>query len=71
MNICCHTRFITVRSRGKKTFIVTKNRRTILPKRNILESHNMRGTFYQRKKTKKSLKNITASKTIMHNNGKI
>jgi len=35
------------------------------------EGHNMRRTFYGSKKTKKSLKNITASETIMLKNGKI
>ena len=56
---------------GKDTFIDVKNRRTILPKRNILKSHNIRRTFYRSKKTKKSLKKITATETIMLNNGKI
>jgi len=56
---------------GEKTFIVAKNRRTIPPERNILKSHNMRRTFYRSKKTKKTLKNITATETIMLNDGKI
>jgi len=71
MNIGCNSRLIAVNCRGKKTFIVVKNRRTILPKRNMLKSYNMRRTFYQSKKTKKSFKNITASETIMPNNEKI
>jgi len=56
---------------GKKTFIVAKNRRTIPPKRNVLKSDNVRRTFYRSIKTNKSLKNITATETIMLNNGKI
>jgi len=71
MNIGCHSRLIIVSFWGEKTFIVTKDRRTIPPKRNVLKSHNMRRTFYRGKKTKKSLKNITATETIMLNNGKI
>jgi len=55
----------------KKTFIVAKTRRTIPPERNILKSHNVRRTLYRMKKTEKSLKNITATETIMLNNGKI
>ena len=71
MNIVCNPRLITVICWRKKTFIVAKNRRTVPPKRNVLKSHNMRRTFYRGKKTKKSFKNITASETIMQNNGKI
>jgi hypothetical protein len=71
VNIGCNSRLIIVCCRRKKTFIVAKNRRTIPPKRNVLKSHNMRRTFYRGKKTKKSLKNITATETIMLNNGKI
>jgi len=57
--------------RGKKTFIIAKNRRRMLPKRNILKSNDRRRTFYRSKKNKKSLKNITATETIMLNKGKI
>jgi len=71
VNIGCYSRLIAVSGWRKKRFIVGKNRRTILPKRNILKSHNMRRTFYRSKKTKKTLKNITATETIMLNNGKI
>ena len=71
MNIGCNPRLITVSCWRKKTFIVTNNRRTVPPKRNILKSHNMRRILYRSKKTKKSLKNITATETIMLNNGKI
>jgi len=71
VNIGCNSRLIAVSCWGKKTFIVAKNRRTVLPERNILKSHNIRRTFYQSKKTKKSLKNITANKTIMLKNGKV
>jgi len=71
MNIGCNSRLIAVSCGRKKTFIVAKNRRTIPSERNILKSHNVRRTFYRSKKTKKSLKNITATETIMLNNGKI
>jgi len=71
MNINSNTGFVTIGRRRKKTFIITKNRRRIPPKWNILESNNMRGTFYSSKKTKMSLKNITATEAIMMNNGKI
>jgi len=71
VNIGCNPRLITVRCWRKKTLIVAKNRRTVPPKRNILKSHDMRRAFYRSKKTKKSLKNITATETIMLNNGKI
>jgi len=71
MNISCHSGFIAVSWRGKKTYIVAKNRRTVPPESNILKSDNMRRTFYQSKKTKNTLKNITATETIMLNNGKI
>jgi len=54
--------------RGEKTFIITKNRRTLLSKRNILKSNDKRRTFYRSKKKKKGLKNITATETIMLNN---
>jgi len=71
MNIGCNSRLIAVSCGREKTLIVAKNRRTVPPKRNVLKSHNMRRTFYRCKKTKKSLKNITATETIMLNNGKI
>jgi len=73
MNISCDLRLISIICRGKKTLIVAKNRRTILPERNILKSHNMRRTFYRCRKTKKRLKSITGpyTETIMLNNGKI
>jgi len=71
VNIGCNSRLIAVSFRRKKSFIVAKNRTTIPPERNILKSHNVRRTFYRSKKTKKSLKNITATKTIMLNNGNI
>jgi len=71
MNLGCNLRVITVSCGRKKAFIVAKNRRTVPPKRNVLKSHHMRRTFYRSKKTKKSLKNITATETIMLNNGKI
>jgi len=67
----CNSKLIAVSSWRKKTFIVAKNRRTIPPERNILQSHNMRRTFYRSKKTKRSLTNITATDRIMLNNGKI
>jgi len=66
-----NSRVIAVSCWRKKTCIVVKDRRTVPPERNILKSHNMRRTFYRSKKTKKSLKNITATETIMLNNGKI
>jgi len=71
VNISCNLRFITVSCGGKKTFIVAKNRRTILPKRKVLKGDNMRRTFNLGKKTKKILKNITATKTILLNDGNI
>jgi len=71
MNIGGNSRLIAVSCWVKKTFIVAKNRRTIPPARNILKSHNMRRTFYGSKNTHKSLKSITATETIMLNNGKI
>jgi len=71
VNISCYRGLIAVSFWRKKTFIVAKNSRTVPPKRNILKSQNMRRTFYRSKKTKKSLKNITATETIMLNNGKI
>jgi len=71
MNISCNSRLIVVSGGRKKTFIVAKKRRTVPPKRNVLKSHDMKRTFYRSKKTKKGLKNITATKTIMLNNGKI
>ena len=71
MNIGCNTGLIAVSCGREKTFIVAKNRRTVPPETNILKSDNMRTTFYRSKKTKKSLKNITATETIMLNNGKI
>jgi len=71
VNIGCNPRLITVSCWRKKRFIVAKNRRTVPPKRNILKSHNIRRTFYRSKKTDKSLKNITATKAIILNNGKI
>jgi len=71
LKISRYTRLITISGRGKKTVIVAKNRRTILPERNILKGHTMRRTFYRRKKTKQSLKNMTATEAIMLNNGKI
>jgi len=71
VNIGCYSRLLAVSCWRTKTLIVAKNRRTILPQRNILKSHNMRRTFYRSKKTKKSLKNITATGTIILNNGNI
>jgi len=50
---------------------MVKNRRRLLPEWNILKSNNMGGTFYPRKKTKKSLKNITPTETIMLKNGMV
>ena len=66
-----HSRFINITSRRKKTFIVPKNRRKISLKRNILKSNNMRRIIYRGKKTKQSLKNITAAEAIMLYNKEI
>jgi len=71
MNINSNTRLVAIGRRRKKTFIVAKNRRRIFPNWNILKSNNIGRTFYRSKKTKKSLKNITATEAIMLNNGKI
>jgi len=71
MKISSNSRLIAVSCWRKKTFIVAKNRKTVPPERNILESHNMRRTFYRSKQTKETLKNITATETIVLNNGKI
>jgi len=70
VNIGCNSRLIAVSCWRKKTFRVAKNRRTIPPERNILKSDNMRRTFYGSKTTKRNLKNITATETMMLNNGK-
>ena len=71
MIINSNTRFVAIGCGRKKRFINAEYRRRILPKRNILKSNNIRRKFYGSKKTKKSLKNITATETIMLNNGKI
>jgi len=71
MNIGGNSRLVALSCWREKTFIVAKKTRTVPPNRNVLKSHNMRRTFYRSKKTKKSLKNITATETIMLNNGKI
>jgi len=71
VNINSNTRFLAIGRRRKKTFIIEKKRRRILPKWNSLKSNNMGRTFYRSKKTKTSLKNITATEAIMLNNEKV
>jgi len=41
MDINSEARFVRVGCGGKKTFIIAKNRRRVLPKRNILECNNI------------------------------
>jgi len=45
MNINRNTGFVTIGRLRKKTFVIVKNRRRIVPKWNILKSNNMGGTF--------------------------